>query len=33
WVEDLVPTSPASSLHPNAKGEQAMAEAVLRLLR
>lgn len=33
WVEDLVPGSPALSLHPNAKGEQAMAEAVLRLLR
>lgn len=32
WVENLVPTSPAQALHPNAKGQQAMADAVLALL-
>ena len=32
WVEDLVPSSPALALHPNAKGERAMADAVLRLV-
>jgi lysophospholipase L1-like esterase len=31
WVEDLIPTSSAAPLHPNAKGEQAMADAVLRV--
>jgi lysophospholipase L1-like esterase len=30
WIEPLVPTSPAGPAHPNAKGEQAMAEAVLQ---
>ncbi|MFF4590227.1 SGNH/GDSL hydrolase family protein [Streptomyces sp. NPDC001388] len=29
WVEPLRPTSPAAPAHPNAKGEAAMAEAVL----
>ncbi|WP_027941031.1 SGNH/GDSL hydrolase family protein [Amycolatopsis taiwanensis] len=33
WVEDLVPTSRAQSLHPNANGERAMANAVLGLAR
>lgn len=33
WVEDLVPSSPALALHPNAKGEQGMADAVLRVVR
>ncbi|HKS49672.1 MAG TPA: SGNH/GDSL hydrolase family protein [Amycolatopsis sp.] len=33
WVEDLVPTSPAEALHPNAKGQRAMADAVLPLIR
>ncbi|GAB2984727.1 SGNH/GDSL hydrolase family protein [Amycolatopsis acidiphila] len=32
WVEDLVPSSPAAALHPNARGEQGMAEAVLRVV-
>lgn len=32
WVEDLVPSSPALALHPNAKGEQGMADAVLRVV-
>src|SRR5262249_14988744 len=32
WVEDLVPTSPAQPLHPNARGEQAMADAVRKLI-
>lgn len=31
WVEDLVPSSPALALHPNAKGEQGIADAVRRL--
>lgn len=29
WIEPLVPASPAAPAHPNAKGEQAMAQAVL----
>jgi lysophospholipase L1-like esterase len=29
WIEPLVPASPAAPAHPNAKGEQAMAAAVL----
>ncbi|NKQ56403.1 SGNH/GDSL hydrolase family protein [Amycolatopsis sp. K13G38] len=33
WVEDLVPSSPALALHPNAKGERAMADVVLKLVR
>lgn len=32
WIEPLVPASPAAPAHPNAKGEQAMAEAVLAAL-
>lgn len=32
WVEDLVPSSPAAALHPNARGEQGMADAVLRVV-
>ncbi|MGD3108737.1 SGNH/GDSL hydrolase family protein [Streptomyces sp. YGL11-2] len=32
WIEGLLPTSPAAPLHPNAVGEHAMAEAVLRAL-
>ncbi|MFE3768130.1 SGNH/GDSL hydrolase family protein [Streptomyces sp. NPDC059122] len=32
WIEGLVPTSPAAPLHPNATGEHAMAQAVLRAL-
>jgi lysophospholipase L1-like esterase len=31
WVEGLVPTSLAVPFHPNAGGEQAMAEAILRV--
>ncbi|GHF87793.1 lysophospholipase L1-like esterase [Amycolatopsis bartoniae] len=30
WVEDLVPSAPAAALHPNANGEKAMADAVVR---
>ncbi|HVW44142.1 MAG TPA: SGNH/GDSL hydrolase family protein [Amycolatopsis sp.] len=33
WVEDYVPSSPALALHPNAKGERAMADAVLGVAR
>ncbi|MEV5953267.1 SGNH/GDSL hydrolase family protein [Streptomyces sp. NPDC051987] len=34
WIEPLQPTSPAAPAHPNAKGEAAMAQAVLdRLAR
>ena len=29
WIEPLVPASPAAALHPNARGEQGMAAAVL----
>ncbi|WP_083473440.1 SGNH/GDSL hydrolase family protein [Frankia sp. R43] len=32
WVEPLVPSSPAAAIHPNARGEQGMADAVLRVL-
>ncbi|MFF9409431.1 SGNH/GDSL hydrolase family protein [Streptomyces anandii] len=31
WIEPLQPASPAAPAHPNAKGEQAMADAVLGL--
>ena len=33
WVEGLIPTSAALPMHPNARGEQAMAQAILRTLR
>ena len=33
WVEGLIPTSKAVGLHPNAKGSQAMADAVLRVAK
>jgi lysophospholipase L1-like esterase len=33
WVEGLIPTSAAVPMHPNARGEQAMAQAILRTLR
>ncbi|MER5544195.1 SGNH/GDSL hydrolase family protein [Streptomyces sp. NPDC001118] len=32
WIEPLRPTAPAAPAHPNAKGEQAMAQAVLARL-
>ncbi|MCR6485298.1 SGNH/GDSL hydrolase family protein [Amycolatopsis sp. OK19-0408] len=32
WVEGVLPASPAAPLHPNARGEQGMADAVLALL-
>jgi hypothetical protein len=32
WIEPLRPASPAAPAHPNAKGEQAMATAVLQHL-
>ncbi|MFJ9561272.1 SGNH/GDSL hydrolase family protein [Streptomyces fuscichromogenes] len=32
WIEPLQPTSPAAPAHPNAKGEAAMAQAVLNRL-
>ncbi|MDT7724069.1 MAG: hypothetical protein QOI21_645 [Actinomycetota bacterium] len=32
WVEGIIPTSKAIALHPNAKGEQAMADAVEKLV-
>lgn len=32
WIEGLVPTSPASPLHPNARGERGLADAVLATL-
>ncbi|WP_414169997.1 SGNH/GDSL hydrolase family protein [Streptoverticillium reticulum] len=33
WIEGILPTKPALSLHPNATGERVMAEAVLKALR
>jgi lysophospholipase L1-like esterase len=33
WVEGLIPTSAAVPLHPNARGEQAMAREILAALR
>ncbi|MFF7469015.1 GDSL-type esterase/lipase family protein [Streptomyces sp. NPDC008092] len=30
WIEPLEPASPAARVHPNARGEQGMAEAVLK---
>ncbi|GAA0348613.1 SGNH/GDSL hydrolase family protein [Streptomyces blastmyceticus] len=32
WVEGLLPKSPALPLHPNARGERVMADAVLRAI-
>lgn len=32
WIEPLRPSSPAAAVHPNAHGEQGMAEAVLRAI-
>ncbi|MET9762003.1 SGNH/GDSL hydrolase family protein [Streptomyces sp. NPDC006372] len=32
WIEPLVPSSPAAAVHPNTRGEQGMADAVLRTL-
>ncbi|MFC4508224.1 MULTISPECIES: SGNH/GDSL hydrolase family protein [Streptomyces] len=32
WVEPLVPLAPAASVHPNERGEQGMADAVLKTL-
>jgi lysophospholipase L1-like esterase len=29
WIEPLLPSSPAAAVHPNARGERGMAEAVL----
>ena len=28
WIEPLLPASPAAPMHPNAAGEQGMADAV-----
>jgi lysophospholipase L1-like esterase len=33
WIEPLEPASPAAPLHPNARGEQAMASAVLDAIK
>ena len=33
WIEPLEPASPAALLHPNARGEQAMASAVLAAIK
>ena len=32
WLEPLLPASPAAPLHPNAAGEQGMADAVIRAI-
>ncbi|MEV0912420.1 SGNH/GDSL hydrolase family protein [Streptomyces hokutonensis] len=33
WIEPLVPENPAAPVHPNARGERGMAEAVLRVVK
>ncbi|MCW2933160.1 MAG: lipolytic protein family [Actinomycetia bacterium] len=33
WIEPLLPTSPAAPLHPNAVGEQGMADAVVQAIK
>jgi len=33
WIEPLVPENPAAPVHPNARGERGMAEAVLRAVK
>ncbi|MFD3309745.1 SGNH/GDSL hydrolase family protein [Streptomyces sp. NPDC058694] len=33
WIEPLMPAAPAASMHPNERGEQGMARAVLRAVR
>jgi lysophospholipase L1-like esterase len=33
WLEPLMPSSPAAPLHPNAVGEQGMADAVLQAIK
>ncbi|GGN44026.1 SGNH/GDSL hydrolase family protein [Streptomyces fuscichromogenes] len=33
WIEPLLPSSAAAAVHPNARGERGMADAVLRALR
>ncbi|MFJ9894288.1 SGNH/GDSL hydrolase family protein [Streptomyces sp. NPDC091280] len=33
WIEPLAPQNPAAPVHPNARGERGMAEAVLREVR
>ncbi|MBR7825701.1 SGNH/GDSL hydrolase family protein [Actinospica sp. MGRD01-02] len=33
WIEPLIPASPAARLHPNARGEQGMADAVLAAIK
>ena len=32
WIEPLLPASPAAPLHPNAVGEQGMADAVMHAI-
>ncbi|UGQ12010.1 SGNH/GDSL hydrolase family protein [Yinghuangia sp. ASG 101] len=32
WIEPLIPHNPAAAVHPNGRGEQGMADAVLRAL-
>ena len=33
WIEPLVPENPAAPVHPNARGERGMADAVLRTVK
>jgi len=33
WIEPLLPTAPAAPLHPNAVGEQGMADAVVQAIK
>jgi hypothetical protein len=33
WVEPLIPDAPAAPLHPNAVGEQGMADAIIAAIK
>jgi len=33
WIEPLIPASPAAPMHPNAVGEQGMADAIVQAIR
>lgn len=33
WIEPLIPLSPAAPVHPNARGERGMADAVLSTIK
>ena len=33
WIEPLIPAAPAAPLHPNAVGEQGMADAIVQAIK